>query len=160
MKQQATDEVIDKIISHYDNDGRHALAVMQDMQDQLGYVPAEGLRAMSAYFHRSVGELYALTTFYKALSLKPKGRHVIKVCDGTACHIRGAANLSECLERELGIVAGETSADGTFSWEKVHCVSACALAPVVMVDSDMYGPVKVEEVPRILDKYRDEGGEA
>jgi NADH:ubiquinone oxidoreductase subunit E len=149
-----TKEQIDKIIARYDANPRHALAVMQDMQDELGYVPREGLQAIARRFGRPMGELYALTTFYKALSLEPKGRHVVKICAGTTCHIRGGENIGDGIARELGIKPGETSADGEFSFEEVHCVGACALAPVVIVDDDLYGNVTLEKIPKIIGRYR------
>ena len=104
-----------------------------------------------------MSSLYAMATFYKALSLKPKGRHIIKLCDGTACHIRGSANLLSGIERLLGIQAGETSADGQFSLELVNCLGSCALAPVMVVDDTYYGKVTMERQPEILAQYREEG---
>jgi len=141
---------IDEIIARYDRDPNHALAAMQDMQDAFNYVPREGLEALSRYFARPVGQLYALTTFYKALSLEPKGRHIVKICAGTTCHIRGGENIGAGVTRELGIKPGETSADGEVSFEEVHCVGACALAPVVIVDDELHGHVTLEQLPEIL----------
>lgn len=147
---------IDEIIARYDHDPSHALAAMQDMQDEFRYVPREGLSALSRYFGRPIGQLYALTTFYKALSLVPKGRHIVKICAGTTCHIRGGQNIADGITRELGIRPGDTDADGLFSFEEVHCVGACALAPVVIVDDELYGHVTLEKLPGILGSYRDD----
>lgn len=144
---------IDKIIRRYGNDPRHALAAMQDMQDELGYVPREALQRMAPYFNQSVGGLFALVTFYKALSLKPRGRHVVKICAGTTCHIRGGESIGDGIARQLGIQPGDTTADGSYSFEEVHCVGACALAPVVIVDDDLYGHVTLEKLPKIFAKY-------
>ena len=144
---------IDKIIRRYGNDPQHALAAMQDMQDELGYVPRETLQQMAPYFNQSVGGLFALLTFYKALSLKPKGRHVVKICAGTTCHIRGGESIGDGITRQLGIQPGDTTEDGSYSFEEVHCVGACALAPVVIVDDELYGHVTLEKLPKIFAKY-------
>lgn len=152
------EDQIDKIIHQYDADSRYSLAVMQDLQETLGYVPREAIDKMAGYFNRSRGELFALTTFYKALTIKPKGRHVVKICAGTTCHIRGGENIGAGITRHLGIEPGDTTEDGEFSFEKVHCVGACALAPVVMVDEDLYGHVTLDKLPEILGKYKDADG--
>lgn len=141
---------IDEIIARYDKDPSHSLAAMQDMQDAFNYVPREGLEALSRYFDIPVGQLFALTTFYKALSVKPKGRHIVKICAGTTCHIRGGENIGAGITRELGIEPGDTTDDGEYSFEEVHCVGACALAPVVIVDDELFGNVTLEQLPHIL----------
>ena len=153
MMAEELETRIDKIIRRYGNDPRHALAAMQDMQDELGYVPREALQQMAPYFNQSVGGLFALVTFYKALSLKPRGRHVVKICAGTTCHIRGGESIGDGIARQLGIQPGDTTADGSYSFEEVHCVGACALAPVVIVDDDLYGHVTLEKLPKIFAKY-------
>ncbi len=150
---------IKEIIGRYGTERQYILAIMQDMQEEFRYVPREGLEAIAERFNCSVGELYALCTFYKALSLSPKGRYSIKVCAGTTCHIRGGENIRDGLARELGIGLGETTPDGLFTLEEVHCVGACALGPIVMVDDDLYGNVTLEKLPDILDKYRDSEAE-
>lgn len=128
--------------------------MMQDMQRRFNYIPREGMEALAEYLGCPLSSLYSMATFYRALSLKPKGRHIIKLCDGTACHIRGSVNLIGGVERELGIGAGETSEDGEFSLELVNCLGSCALAPVMVVDDKYYGKVTPDKVPEILDEYR------
>jgi NADH-quinone oxidoreductase subunit E len=96
-----------------------------------------------------------MATFYRALSLKPKGKHVIRVCDGTACHIRGAPVLLDALQRTLGIQAGETTGDGLFTVETVNCLGACAIAPVMVVDGQYHPKVKPDQVEAILKTYRE-----
>ena len=126
-------------------------------KDTWNFSVDEG-EALADYLDCPLSSLYAMATFYKALSLKPKGRHIIKLCDGTACHIRGSVNLVSGVERLLGIQAGETSADGQFSLELVNCLGSCALAPVMVVDDTYYGKVTMERLPEILAQYREEGG--
>ena len=148
--QRILQERITDILGAYPKELRHALAIMQDMQRHFGYVPREGLEKLSVYLDRPLAALYSLATFYKALSLKPKGKHIIKVCDGTACHIRGSTNLINDIGRTLGIGPDETTKDGAFSLEIVNCVGACALAPVVVIDGIYYGKVTMESLPEIL----------
>ena len=133
---EVSKESIERIIHSYECSQRYALAIMQDMQRTYQYVPREGLEALAGYLGCPVSALYAMATFYKALSLVPKGEHIIKCCDGTACHIRGASTLIDGIERELGIGPGETTEDGLFSFETVNCLGSCALAPVLVVDDD------------------------
>ena len=138
-------------LDKYPREPRFALAAMQDMQHRYNYVPREGLLALGAHIGRTEAQLYSMATFYKALSLEPKGRHIIKVCDGTACHIRGSGNLISGIERALGIGPGETTGDGEFTLELVNCVGACALAPVMVIDGAYYGGVTAERLPAILE---------
>ena len=152
--QTITREEMDSLLNAYPDDRRYALALMQDMQRRYNYVPREGLEALSKHFGCPLADLYSMATFYKALSLKPKGKHIIKVCDGTACHIRGSTNLISGIYRELGIEPGDTTEDGLFSVELVNCVGACALAPVMVIDEVYYGNVKTEALPEIFEAVK------
>lgn len=133
---------------------RYALAAMQDMQHAFNYIPEKGLHCLAKHLNCGVAQLYSMATFYKALSLKPKGKHIIKICNGTACHIRGSVNLAAGLKRELGIDPGETTEDGMFSVEMVNCLGSCALAPVMLVDGTYHNKLKLEDVPGIVERYR------
>jgi len=146
---------ISKIVESYPKDKRHSLAIMQDIQHHFGFIPREAFDILSAYLSVKIAQLYSMATFYKALSLKPKGKHVIKICDGTACHIRGAPVLLDALERNLGIKNGETTPDGLFSLETVNCVGACAIAPVLVVGDKYHPKVKPDEVGKIIKTYRE-----
>ena len=150
MSQAVTDSDLSAMLGAYPKDRRYALAVMQDMQRRYNFVPGEGLKALAGHFNCPLAELYAMATFYKAFSLKPKGRHIIKVCDGTACHLRGSKNLLSGIRAILGIGPGETTADGEFSLETVNCMGSCALAPVMVVDGAYYGRVKLESLPGVF----------
>lgn len=144
---------IKKIIETYPKDRHYVLAVLQDMQAAFNYVPKLGLEKLSEYMNVSVSQLYSMATFYKALSLKPKGKHIIKVCNGTACHLRGSMNLVTGLKRELGIDPGETTKDMQFSVDLVNCLGCCALAPVMLVDENYHNRLKLEDVKSIVAKY-------
>lgn len=153
-------EEITAIVESYPHDRRYALAAMQDMQRAFNYVPEEGMDALSAHMNCPKAQFYAMATFYKALSLTPKGRHIIKICNGTACHIRGSMNLKTGIKRELDIEPGQTTEDGAFSVELVNCLGSCALAPVMLVDGVYHNKLKLEDVPGIIASYAEaDGGE-
>lgn len=153
MTQEETASVIQRIIGEYPADQRFALAVMQDMQHEFNYIPEEGLSALAEHLGCPQAQLYSMATFYKALSLTPKGDHIIKVCNGTACHLRGSMNLATELKRDLGIEPGETTEDGKFSVELVNCLGSCALAPVMVVDGNYHNKLRVEQIPGIIESY-------
>lgn len=151
-----TKEEIQAVIDRYPCSQQYALAAMQDMQRQFGFLPREGLEALSRHLNCPFSQLYSMATFYKAFSLKPKGKHVIKLCDGTACHIRGGSILLDGVERALGIRPGETTADGLFSLQLVNCLGSCAIAPVLLIDDTFYGRMTLEKLPGVLNSYREE----
>ena len=124
---------IAEIIEAYPVDQRFALAAMQDMQHAFNYIPEEGLAALAEYLGCPQAQLYSMATFYKALSLTPKGEHIIKICNGTACHLRGAMNLATELKRDLGIEPGE--------------------------DGNYHNKLRVEQIPGIIESYAASGAE-
>jgi len=141
---------INKLLASYPGEKRYSLAILQDIQHRFGYIPRECLEQVSKHLGIKLSALYSMATFYRALSLKPRGKHIIRVCDGTACHIRGAPVLLDALGRALGIKPGETTADGLFTIETVNCLGACAIAPVMVVDQKYHSKVKPDEVGAIL----------
>lgn len=143
------------IIGAHPAEQRFALAILQDLQQQYNYIPREAMPLIAGHINVSAGQLYAMATFSKALSLKPKGKHIIKVCDGTACHIHASLTLVDSVSCALGIAPGETSADGLFSLELVNCLGSCAIAPVMVVDETFYGQVTPESLAQILAQYRE-----
>jgi len=147
------------ILEKYPREQRFSLAIMQDLQRQYNYIPREGMEMLSEYIGCPLSSLYSMATFYKALSLKPKGKHIIKMCDGTACHIRGAASLRDGITRHLNIGDGETTEDGMFSLVLVNCLGSCALAPVIVIDDTYYGKMTLEKLPGILEACRKDGDE-
>ena len=145
---------VTKMLASYPGERRYSLAILQDIQHKFGFIPRECLELVSKHLGIKLSALYSMATFYRALSLKPRGKHVIRVCDGTACHIRGAPVLLDSLRRALGIKPGETTADGLFTIETVNCLGACAIAPVMVVDEKYHSKVKPDEVEAILKTYR------
>jgi len=154
-EQVISQEQIMSVLGAYPKERRFSLAVMQDMQRLFGYVPKKGLEKLSEYLECPLSDLYSMATFYKALSLTPKGKHTIKVCDGTACHIRGSVNIIGAIERTLGIGPDETTEDLEFSLELVNCVGACAIAPVMVIDGKYYGKLTMDSLPGIFDSVRE-----
>jgi NADH:ubiquinone oxidoreductase subunit E len=147
-------ERVDGICSEYGNEARHLIAVLQDTQKAFRFLPEKGLKRISGNLGLPLSRVYEVATFYKAFSLTPRGEHEVKVCMGTACHLRGAKMIQEDLERTLGIKNGETTADEKFSLESVNCVGACAMAPVVVVDEAYHGSLSARKASRIVKKVQ------
>ncbi len=129
------------------------LSVSQDIQAKYGYLPEEELIETAETLAVPLIDVYDIATFYKSFSLTPRGRHQVKVCLGTACHVRGASRIGKEVERKLAIKPGETSEDGEFSLETVMCLGCCAIGPVVVIDGKYYGqvtPTKVESILRTI----------
>ena len=146
-------KIIRKVLELYPRERRYSLAILQDIQRKFGYIPKEALVAVSVYLDIKLSVLYSMATFYRALKLTPRGKHIIKICDGTACHIRGGPVLLDSLKRLLSISPGETTKDGLFTVETVNCLGACAIAPVMVVDGKYHSKVKPDEVEAILKTY-------
>ncbi|MBQ9068118.1 MAG: NAD(P)H-dependent oxidoreductase subunit E [Eggerthellaceae bacterium] len=157
MTDQEKGERIREIVAAYPADQRHALAALQDMQHAFNFIPEEGLVELAKHLGCPQAQLYSMATFYKALSLTPKGEYIVKICNGTACHLRGSMNLATSLKSELGIDPGQTTEDGLFSVELVNCLGSCALAPVMVVNDTYHNRLRVEQVPGIIDSYRQGG---
>jgi len=147
------------LFEKYPKEHRYTLAMLQDLQKEYGYIPKEKLLDLSQYLDIPLSKLYSMATFYKALSLKPKGRYIIKVCDGTACHIRSSKSLLDEIENSLGIKPGETTKDGKFSLEVVNCLGSCAIAPVMVINDRYYGKLTSSKVREILREYGGAGDE-
>lgn len=136
------------------------IAVLQDIQGAFNYLPKEALKAAAKAMKVPMSRVYEAATFYTAFSLKPRGKHIVKICKGTACHVRGAAVLQDRFETTLGIKPGETTKDGNFSLETVNCVGACALGPVVVINADYHGQVTINKVDKIIKKINEEGAQS
>jgi len=131
------------------------ISTLEAVQELYGYLPREVLEKVSEELKVPLSQLFSLATFYSAFTLKPRGKHTIQVCLGTACHVRGAPKIVDELSRNLRIKAGETTEDRKFTLETVRCVGCCSLAPVVRVDKDTYGYNTMDKVAKILTKYQD-----
>jgi NADH-quinone oxidoreductase subunit E len=126
------------------------IAALEDIQKRYSYLPSEAIVLASDCFGIPLSQTYAVATFYNAFSLKPKGKHCLNVCMGTACHVRGSAQVLDRLESKLGIKASETTRDHLFTLETVNCLGACALGPIVVTDGDYSGQMTSQKVDRLL----------
>ncbi len=148
---------LETVIEKHQKDGQKALMqVLQEAQAIYGYLPLEVQREVAKGLGISVAEVYGVVSFYSFFSLVPRGDYVISVCLGTACYVKGAQKVLEKVETELGIKAGECTKDQKFSINACRCVGACGLAPVIMVNEDVYGRLTPDEIPAILAKYKED----
>jgi NADH-quinone oxidoreductase subunit E len=145
---------VHEILTKYQADQHSLIAILQDIQEQYSYLPKDVLVEVSRELDVPLSRVLSLATFFRAFSLKPKGRHPVHVCLGTACHVRGAQRVLEKFERELGLKTGETSEDHEFSLDSVRCVGCCGLAPVVMVGEEVYGKITQTKVGGVIKKYK------
>ncbi len=147
---------LELVIERHKNNGRKALMqVLQEAQNIFGYLPLEVQREVALGLNLSVAEIYGVVSFYSFFSLNPKGENVVSVCLGTACYVKGAQAILEKVEEILGIKPGECSKDGKFSINACRCIGACGLAPVIMINEDVYGRLTADEIPAILAKYKE-----
>ncbi len=143
-----------EIIKKHDADCGGIIAILEEIQTIHGYLPEPALRVVSDMTRRSLVDLYGVATFYRSFCLKPRGKHYLCACLGTACHVRGGPTVAEELERQLGIKAGETTEDGEFTLETVNCLGACALGPIVVADGVYHSKVDGAGVRKLLRKLR------
>jgi len=148
---------VEAIIDRYIHEPGSLTAVLQDIQTECNYLPQEALKRISEKMALPLSQVLHVATFYKAFSLEPRGKHLITVCLGTACHVRGGPRIVDQIERSLNIRAGATTADGLFTLETVNCVGACALGPMMIVDGQYHGQMVASRVDRVLKKYMGTG---
>lgn len=154
MEEQKVEEIIEK----HKGQSSALIEILLDVQEEYRYLPGDALTKIAESLEIPPSRTYHLATFFKAFSLKPRGKHCISVCLGTACHVGGGVKIIEKLERDLAITRGGTTEDLQFSLDEVHCLGCCGLAPVVTVNDDLYGKVTLSQVPKILKKYSKQQG--
>ena len=142
-----------KAVKEYPGKQKELIHILHRVQSEFGYIPKEALGDIARHLKISESEIYGVLTFYKAFSLQPRGRHLVTVCMGTACHVRGGPQIVEELERKLGINVGYTTPDNKFTLETVNCLGCCAIGPVVVVDDKYYSHISVKKVNSILNEY-------
>lgn len=153
MVSQIDSATIDKIIDRYQGEEGILIQVLLDVQREYNWLPEEALRQISDRLGVAFSEVYRVASFYKAMSLTPRGHHLIRVCLGTACHVRGAPRILDKVEQALNISAGETTRDMKFTLERVNCLGCCALGPVIVVDGEAHGNLAPAKVEEILNEY-------
>lgn len=144
---------IDKIANKYQGDRGALIQVLLDVQNACNWLPQAALRRVGERLGVAFSEVYRVASFYKALSLSPRGRHQVRVCLGTACHVRGAPRILERVEQVLNIKAGDTTQDMRFTLERVNCLGCCALGPVMVVDDKAHGKLALAKVEEVLNQY-------
>ena len=154
LEEDDASQVVHQILQGQNGRRGGLIAILEEVQEHYGYLPEPALRSVARGTGQSLVDVYGVATFYRSFSLQPRGRSLISVCLGTACHVRSAPMIVEAFERRLGIRAGETTADGEFTLETVNCLGACALGPIVAVDGQFFSHVTTARVGRILKKAR------
>ncbi|HKM39891.1 MAG TPA: NADH-quinone oxidoreductase subunit NuoE [bacterium] len=144
---------LDKILARHGGEQGALIPVLQEVQQAQGYISRDAIEAVSAALKIPEAEIYGVATFYAQFHLSPRGRHVVRVCQGTACHVRGAAKILEAVQKELGIEPGGTTEDLRFTLEPVACLGCCGLAPVMMVDDNTHGRLTPGGIAEILARY-------
>jgi len=152
---QSSDPQLQTFLSRYARgDSSKVLAALQTTQDEFGFLAPETVQAISDHLSVSASEVYGVASFYAQFRFQKPGKHSVKVCQGTACHVRRSDLVLEAFERELGIHNGETTTDGQYSLERVACFGCCALAPVVVVDEDTHARIRTTSVRKLLKQYQ------
>jgi len=146
---QKLDEIIDK----YKGQPGGLIPVLEQAQELLGFLPVPVQQRVGEELNIPLSQVYGVVTFYSFFTMQPRGKHVVRVCLGTACYVRGGKKIAENMEKLFGIKEGETTEDRMFTYETVRCLGACGLGPVVVVDDDVHGRVKPDKLKSILDQY-------
>lgn len=150
MKTDKTDE----IIVSYQGERGALIPILQDIQLECNYLPEDILRHVAQELRLPLSQVFSVATYYSAFSLAPRGRHLVSVCLGTACHVRGAPRILESIQRALKIEPGETTPDRQFSLEAVNCLGACALGPLMVIDGEYFGKMSARKVESVLKRYK------
>ena len=153
--EQAVLEAVEKAIQHHGDSRDELIPILNFVNRELGYLPAEALEEISRRMKSPRSHLFSVASFYQMLSTKPRGKHVIQFCESAPCHVVGGREVWEALKEELSLDAGETSEDGQWSLITTSCLGLCGVGPVIVVDEDAYGNVTPDQISSILEKYKD-----
>ena len=145
---------LDPIVARYRGKKGVSIPLLADIQKTVGYIAEEAVEYVSRKLDLPAAELYGVATFYAMFRMQPEGKHVVRLCRGTACHVQGSARIGEQLQRHLGIAEGGTTPDGVFSLQYVACLGCCSLAPVMMIDGEVHGRLTPEKAVDVLESYR------
>lgn len=148
-------EALQLVIDELRNEPGALMPIMQRAQDIFGYLPEEVQNHIAKELDIPVSDIYGVATFYAQFNLEPKGKYIISVCMGTACYVKGSQQVLDKLEEVLEVPAGRTTKDGLFTLNATRCLGACGLAPVIMVNDDVYGRLTPDQIPGIIAKYRE-----
>ncbi|MBA7599720.1 NADP-reducing hydrogenase subunit HndA [subsurface metagenome] len=143
-------EKLDELLSHYSGKREELIPILQEAQEQFRYLPLEVMREIAKFLRIPDSAVFGVSTFYAQFKLVPSGKKIVRVCRGTACHVRGGARILREVERRLGIKQGETTEDWEYTLETVACIGACALAPTMTLDKETYGQMTTKKVAEVL----------
>ena len=150
MTQMHAPQTLDAVLSEFGRERDNLIPLLQEVQDQWHYLSPEAVRQVAEHLNLSENDVYGVATFYAQFRFVPPGLHHVKVCQGTACHVRGSDMIMDAISRSTGIEPGQTSSDGQFSLERVACFGSCALAPVVVVDDKVYGRMTTARTRKLI----------
>jgi NADH-quinone oxidoreductase subunit E len=144
------DQAFQALLREWKGVNGNVIPLLQRTQTIYGYLPQEAMRAIAAATGKTPAEIYGVATFYAQFRFTPMGKHVMKICHGTACHVQGADTLDTVVEQKIGVAPGNTTKDGEFTVERVACLGCCSLAPVVMIDGEVYGRLTGDKLGKIV----------
>ncbi|MBE5760777.1 MAG: NADH-quinone oxidoreductase subunit NuoE [Clostridiales bacterium] len=147
-------EQLKAMVARLKNEKGALMPIMQQAQDIYGYLPEDVQQYIAKELDIPVGDVYGVATFYAQFNLEKKGDYIISLCMGTACYVKGSQKIHEEIEKTLGVGAGKTTEDGKFTFNPTRCLGACGLAPVMMINDEVYGRLTPEDIPGIIAKYR------
>lgn len=151
-----SEDKLEAIVERFHGEKNALIAMLQDIQGEYSYLPKDALSLLSEKTGIPLSRVYEVSTFYNSFSLVPRGRHLIEVCAGTACHVKGGPDIRSKLEGELNIECGETTEDLMFTLREVRCLGCCSLAPVAKIDGDVHAYLSEDRIPDLLQGYRKE----
>ncbi len=143
-------EQLDQILSRHSEEHAELIPILQEVQERFSYLPEDAMRGVARFLRLSDSNVYGVATFYAQFRMVPSGKRMVRVCRGTACHVRGGARILREVEKQLGIKAGETTEDMEYSLETVACIGACALAPTMTIDKETYGRMTTKKVVEVF----------
>ena len=144
---------VDQIIDRYSAQQGALIQLLLDIQSEFNWIPKEAILRISERFRIPISQIYRVASFYKVMSLTPRGKHIVSVCLGTACHVRGGVRIMDKVEEMLKIKAGETTPDMKFTLQRVNCLGCCALGPVIVIDKDYHGKMTPTKIKGVLESY-------
>jgi NADH-quinone oxidoreductase subunit E len=156
------EEQLKTVFASYKGEKNELIPVLQEVQEELGYLPEEAMKEVARFVRVPESKVFGVATFYARFHLKPRGRHIIRLCCGTACHVRGAKKVADKVKDLLKINVGETTEDKNYTYEEVACIGACGLAPVMTIDEKTFGKLDPDKTKGIIENYgsEPEGGQA
>ncbi|MGM0688050.1 MAG: NADH-quinone oxidoreductase subunit NuoE [Bacillota bacterium] len=155
------EEQLNNVFASYKGEKNELIPVLQDVQEEIGYLPDEAMREVARFVRVPESKVFGVATFYARFHLKPRGEHIIRLCCGTACHVRGASRVADKVKDVLKVGVGETTEDLKYTYEEVACIGACGLAPVMTIDKETFGKLDPDKTKKIIETFGEvsEGGQ-